>query len=247
MIEQNETGSVEPATPERAKLPTVRKYEKNPDRVTCKARSSRTGDPCNNPPMKGATVCRMHGGAAPQTKAAARVRLEMAADRMAAQLLKMAADDAVNDSVKLSAIRDALDRAGLGAKHAVELEVGPTKAYEALLTEMVEGGSRAESRAARGMEEAPDAEPWRDYLEAELVDAQDLDENADGDALLSSPAPSAHGSARSAPAESARGGDTDSRTDRGTDSGLMNYQDALDQLRATAPPPAPQARRRGRR
>lgn len=37
-------------------------------------------------------------------------------------------DDNVADSVKLAAIRDALDRAGLAARTAVEVEVGPPKA-----------------------------------------------------------------------------------------------------------------------
>ena len=43
---------------------------------------------------------------------------------MACELLKMATDDNVADSIKLAAIRDALDRAGLAAKNAVEVEVG---------------------------------------------------------------------------------------------------------------------------
>ena len=44
--------------------------------VKCTAKSSRTGKPCQKPPIKGATVCRVHGGAAPQVKRAAERRLE---------------------------------------------------------------------------------------------------------------------------------------------------------------------------
>ena len=94
------------------------------------AHSSRTGEACKLPPLKGSNVCRSHGGAAPQVKRKARQRIEEAADRMACELLKMATDDNVADSVKLAAIRDALDRAGLAAKNAVEVEwdrPSPTK------------------------------------------------------------------------------------------------------------------------
>ena len=44
--------------------------------VKCTAKSSRTGRPCQKPPIKGATVCRVHGGAAPQVKRAAERRLD---------------------------------------------------------------------------------------------------------------------------------------------------------------------------
>jgi hypothetical protein len=38
----------------------------------CRATSSRTGLPCNNAAILGGTVCRVHGGSAPQVRAAAR-------------------------------------------------------------------------------------------------------------------------------------------------------------------------------
>lgn len=44
----------------------------------CKA-TARTGARCSNPPIQGATVCRMHGGSSPAVKAAAARRLEVAA------------------------------------------------------------------------------------------------------------------------------------------------------------------------
>jgi hypothetical protein len=90
-------------------------------------------------------------------KAKARQRIEEAADRMARELLKMATDDNVADSVKLAAIRDALDRAGLAAKNAVELEVGPPKPYVAIL-ESIEAGSRAEYRRSIGRHDDSDSE-----------------------------------------------------------------------------------------
>jgi hypothetical protein len=60
-------------------------------------------------------------------KAKARQRIEAAADRMARELLRMAVDQNVSDTVKLAAIRDALDRAGL--KPPAEIAVSQTPAY----------------------------------------------------------------------------------------------------------------------
>ncbi len=61
----------------------------------------------------------------------------------------MAVDENVSDAVKLTAIRDALDRAGLSARTAVSVAIAP-KPWEQIFDEIV-GGSRAESRRRRGM------------------------------------------------------------------------------------------------
>ncbi len=109
----------------------------------------KNGDRCKNAARLGTNVCDFHGAKAPQVKRKARQRIEEAADRMACELLKMATDANVADSVKLAAIRDALDRAGLAAKNAVEVEVGPTKPYEVIL-QRIEAGSRAAYRRSVG-------------------------------------------------------------------------------------------------
>jgi len=107
----------------------------------------KNGDRCKRAAIAGGRVCTHHGGNAPAVKAKARQRIEDTADRMAHELLKMAVDENVSDAVKLAAIRDALDRAGLSAKTAVSLEVG-RRPFEVIFDDIV-SGSRAESRQRR--------------------------------------------------------------------------------------------------
>src|SRR6516162_809186 len=109
----------------------------------------KNGDRCKRAAIQGGRVCTHHGGSAPAVKAKARQRLEDAADRMAHELLKMAVDENVSDAVKLAAIRDALDRAGLSARTAVSVAIAP-KPWEQIF-EDISRDSRAESRRQRGM------------------------------------------------------------------------------------------------
>lgn len=111
----------------------------------------KNGDQCKNAARLGTTVCDYHGAKAPQVKRKARQRLEEAADRLARELLKMATDPNISESVRLSAIKDALDRGGVSAKSAVEVEVGPPKPYQQIFDGLarIEAGSRAEFRRSR--------------------------------------------------------------------------------------------------
>lgn len=106
-------------------------------------------------------------------KRKARQRIEEAADRLACELLKMATNDKVADSVKLAAIRDGLDRAGLAGRTAVEVEGGPPKPYEAIL-ERIEAGSRAEYRRSVGRTDDSNSEyspPLAEFRELPAADA----------------------------------------------------------------------------
>lgn len=144
--------------------------------------SRRKGRQCLRPAIDGGTVCYHHGGAAPQVKAKARQRLEEAADRMAKELLGIATG-AESESVKLAAIRDALDRAGVSAKQAVELSATASepKPYEDLLMGItgIAKLTRVESRSQRGLP-APEAPALAAApSEApEVVDAEVLPETA---------------------------------------------------------------------
>jgi hypothetical protein len=112
----------------------------------CTARSKRTGKRCKAPSMLGGNVCRAHGGAAPQTRAKAQRRLQQAADILVQRLLGLALDGDVPDAVALQAIRDALDRAGLGAKQALELSAKPLAPWEEMMIDFA-NTSRARHEA----------------------------------------------------------------------------------------------------
>ncbi|MDP7736346.1 hypothetical protein [Mycobacterium paragordonae] len=128
-------------------------------------------------------------------KRKARQRIEEAAERMACELLKMATDANVADSVKLAAIRDALDRAGLAAKSAVEVEVGPPKPYEQILM-TIEAGSRAEYRRSRGIPDISDQLPMAANTTALPAKNVEVRSNTTNDQAVSTPLPRAGGRRR---------------------------------------------------
>ncbi len=79
---------------------------------------------CKNRSVKGARVCNNHGAKAPAVKAAARTRLEMAADHLVQRLLQMPDSDDIRGETRLRAIDSALDRIGLKAPTEVVLSPG---------------------------------------------------------------------------------------------------------------------------
>ncbi|WP_310779159.1 hypothetical protein [Mycobacterium sp. Z3061] len=135
------------------------------------------GDRCRKWAIRGGTVCATHGGRAKQVREKAQRRLSEAADRMAKALLGMATDANVSETVRLAAIRDALSRAGVTEKQAIEVEVGPSKPYEAILERLASGGSRAEWRRSQGFpDDTPPALAAADpdaVVDAEIVTESD--------------------------------------------------------------------------
>jgi hypothetical protein len=109
-------------------MPTPRTVPVAEDRshARCSARSKRTGEPCNNYPVKGANVCRMHGGATRQTKALARRRLAMEAAKKEAARLGGSRDvdplDVLLEQVREAAANVSVYR--LAIDH-LDVEVGP--------------------------------------------------------------------------------------------------------------------------
>jgi hypothetical protein len=149
----------------------------------CTAHKSSDGEQCRNPAISGTTVCG-HGGRAPQVKRKARLRLEMASDRLARQLLNMTSDPNVADSVKLAAIKDALDRSGLAAKNAVSVEVGITKPWETVfegISQIIAGPRNSENPTALAGLPEPDAAIESTDDDAEIVG--EFDDPPDADEL----------------------------------------------------------------
>ena len=84
----------------------------------------KSGAACKQPAIPGGTVCRYHGGSAPQVIAKARARIIEAADKVAARLIKIATDKDSSEAAAVQAARDLLDRAGLKVPEQHELS-GP--------------------------------------------------------------------------------------------------------------------------
>lgn len=125
----------------------------------CRAHSTRTGERCKNLALQGGTtVCRFHGGAAPQVKAKAKVRLEMAADLVAKNLLGLALT-AESETVQLGATNSALDRVGITKPTEVVLSQGEPAAPWEEVFDGISTATRAESRKARGIDDAGIQEP----------------------------------------------------------------------------------------
>jgi hypothetical protein len=84
----------------------------------CHATSKGSGEPCKRSAIAGAAVCRVHGGAAPQVKEAARVRLLALVDPALGVLARAIKPHRKLDSLALAASKDVLDRAGIGERPA---------------------------------------------------------------------------------------------------------------------------------
>jgi hypothetical protein len=109
----------------------------------CTAKSKRSGKPCNGQAIKGATVCRMHGGSAPQVKEAAMERLRALA-HPAVDALQWLITQRDFPSAAYSASRDVLDRTEGRPTETVDMNVSGD---EALIAALMAGRKRAaESR-----------------------------------------------------------------------------------------------------
>lgn len=108
--------------------------ETHPVRNSCAA-TSRTGKPCQFPPIPGGAVCRFHGGAAPQVRRKAMLRLLELVDPAVATMARIMVDTNAKDADRLRAAENVLDRAGLGRQvDVVDLETAKDLLFERLLS-----------------------------------------------------------------------------------------------------------------
>lgn len=131
------------------------------NRVLC-GRRRRDGGACTQPAMKGQSVCKMHGGMAPQAKAAGRLRLAALVDpaigTLAREMVK-----AERSSDRQRAANSILDRAGFGR----EKKLSPGEDVKDLLI-----GRLRQLRREREAAAANDAGEL-EVLDAEVVETED--------------------------------------------------------------------------
>ncbi len=94
----------------------------------CRAKLSDGSRQCRNAPIRGGTVCRYHGGAAPQVQASARERLEALVDPAITGL--QTALDSEDLGAVLKAARLVLDRAGFPPATKLEIETQQVRLAE---------------------------------------------------------------------------------------------------------------------
>jgi hypothetical protein len=104
-----------------------------PGAARCTAKSKRSQKPCNNPAIMGGTVCRMHGGGAPQVQASARERM-MALQPLAIQTIHSLLQREEFPTVQLGAAREVFDRTEGKPAQAVALTGGDGKPLEIIIS-----------------------------------------------------------------------------------------------------------------
>lgn len=80
--------------------------------------TNRRGTQCERAAIHGGNVCYMHGGAAPQVRAAALKRIHSLVDPALEALAEALTDDAAQ--IRVAAAKDILDRAGYKPKDEIE-------------------------------------------------------------------------------------------------------------------------------
>lgn len=98
--------------------------------LVCTAHKT-NGEPCRAPVIRGAKVCKMHGGMAGHVREAARLRLERLVDPAISTVREMMLRGD-SHTVRLKAAESILDRAGIIAEQKVEVDnqVSVTVTYE---------------------------------------------------------------------------------------------------------------------
>lgn len=91
--------------------------------MKCSAKKT-NGEPCKAGAIKGGTVCRTHGGSAPQVRRKANERLQALVDPAITRLAQILKDADSKHPHLMSAIREVLNRDGRIGADAAEREGG---------------------------------------------------------------------------------------------------------------------------
>lgn len=138
--------------------------DKEPRRQ-CAALSKQSGQRCKRAPIIGGTVCKIHGGGAPQVQESARARL---AREIMPSISRLATerDKAPKASDRIRAATSLLDRGGFGPRVTVELDDARSMLIE-----------RLREMKARALRPADiiDAEIVHELEEGDTTDGEDLD------------------------------------------------------------------------
>jgi hypothetical protein len=94
----------------------VRNYK--PRSIMCSATSKTTGKRCQRPALLGITVCQLHGGAAPQSRAVHLRTLEAMVGPALERILELIGSK--HHAVALAASKDVLDRTGYKLAEKIE-------------------------------------------------------------------------------------------------------------------------------
>lgn len=151
------------------------------DSRRCTATANRTGERCRAPAILGGFVCRMHGGALPAVRKAARDRLAELVDPALHALASILADPDTDDAVKVRASLGILDRAGFRPGVVVEVSSGDDK-----WSQMLDGGAAmvddrslgggdyrgAIESAKRQMSLDMQTDLWREYEDADAEESE---------------------------------------------------------------------------
>lgn len=86
----------------------------------CKAHVRSTGERCKSPAIRGAVVCFKHGGATPQVRRNARLRLAELVDPAIARLARILVQGRDTDAIR--AIENVLDRTGYPRRNEVDVD-----------------------------------------------------------------------------------------------------------------------------
>jgi hypothetical protein len=152
----------------------------------CKAHR-KNGERCKNPPIRGAEVCRYHGGGSKFARDKANERLLEMVMPALNRIRRIILNPKTSDEVALKAAREILNRTGFSERFA--LTVGADTTFEDVIAEItedrsgiaIEGGDSEQKRfALEKAREDANREAWSHILDEESEAFERSKINSDG-------------------------------------------------------------------